>query len=323
MKKIAFEAMKDVLTLSATQTIALAKEKTTWGMDEYKIPVPGAPSPEQIAKVEGITMVGPTLAKAIMAPFKNISDAFVDAAVTVVASPECLTAYTTPIGALTDTQAIEVCQKGVQSTALVDYLVEQAGAKIQMDMKAVVTALLSDPKNPLTKAWDGGIKAYNSAISNAAVAKLGLEFKPIELDLADHVLSSIVASLGKMLCSKEKEIKASPANYPELIGNTHIAVIFPGPEHIYTMTKATADDKLGIQVLSVGEEGADGLPKISNVAEGSLADQAGLKLPPKESEPLRVVTVNGQLVVGQDDVIAKTKESTVVTIVAMPLKFTS
>ena len=50
MKKIAFQAMQDVLKLSATQTVAMAKKQTTWEMEEYKIPVPGSESLQTVVQ---------------------------------------------------------------------------------------------------------------------------------------------------------------------------------------------------------------------------------------------------------------------------------
>lgn len=203
-KMLAFEAMKDMLTLSVDTACATGSQRSTWEKAEFAIPVPRQGDFDWIAEGIGkIPMVGKSMADAILSVPAKIGAKIIDAACVVSSHANTKAVFMNVISRFVATEEhIALCQTG--GGAFTDFLINTSNKELSTLLGPVVAEVLKG--HDLTKTWQSAIADYNKAASKLP----GIE--PLEFDLNEYVMEQILGTIGRLIRQKEAATRAAPGD---------------------------------------------------------------------------------------------------------------
>eukprot|EP01060_Flectonema_neradi_P008895 TRINITY_DN16362_c0_g1_i1.p1 TRINITY_DN16362_c0_g1~~TRINITY_DN16362_c0_g1_i1.p1 ORF type:complete len:254 (+),score=52.61 TRINITY_DN16362_c0_g1_i1:64-825(+) len=201
--EIAVQGLRDALTWAIEQTMVMGKNIETWSTPEYKIQVPCMDKVEKLkAKVADVPLVGGTLSSSLEKACEPFEDQFANAAMTICQDSRTQNTFVSIIQGLSAENAVELCKSGGVS-ACVDYLKEYAKALLHEQMTAIINNIMDS--HPLTNIWKNAVEKYNMAAGK-------VDIEPIDFNLNEYVLNQCMDKIYAMMMTKEKEIRAAPAN---------------------------------------------------------------------------------------------------------------
>ena len=201
--EIAVQGLRDALTWAIEQSMVMGKNIETWSSAEFKIAVPCMDKIEKLkAKVSEVPLVGSTLSGGLDKACEPFEEQFANAAMTICQDNRTQTTFIAIIQGLSAENAVELCKSGGVS-ACVDYLKEYAKALLHEQMTTIINNIMDS--HPLTNLWKTAVEKYNMAAGKVD----GID--EIQFNLNEYVLDQAMQKIYNMMMTKEKEIRAAPA----------------------------------------------------------------------------------------------------------------